>query len=389
MKILQYRIVYNLTRVAELWERCGRDSQSDTVHFGDPQWLLECFYDDRRQLEVCFVEHEGAIVGVAPFAVQSIPLKFQIGPVALGTMGLRRLRLLGGAPKFPDEAAAVDALFRELLQRRDFDVIWIETLRADSFIWSHLRTSPLVRQHFQLYRARGPVARPYINLRGSFKEYMGKFSPKTRETWRRRVKKLRTLGALDVARVSGVDDVESFVAIATKISRTTYQFRRLGLGLRDDDGIQRRLRLAAERGWLRSYLLSCGGKACCFMVGYQFRGRFYYADVGYDPAWRKWSVGTVLLLHVIEDLFSHDRPDTLDFGAGGEYKRHFGNDSYQEVEVFLFRRRVYPLTVAIVQRATDGVGAAIGRATGTLGLKSRLQRWLRGRADRVEEQRPE
>jgi hypothetical protein len=385
MEILRYRVVDSLSYVRSLWDKCAGAFQSETVHFSDPQWLLTYFQEEPGRLEACFVEHEGAILGVAPVAVQPIPLTLQLGPVTAATMGLRRLRLLGGAPNLPETAGAFDALFRGMLSRLDFDAVWMETLRADSFVWTYLRTSPLVRRHFHLYRARGPVPRPYIDLQGSFPEYMGRFSAKTRETWRRKVKKLRALGALDIARVSRVDDIDSFVAHSTAISRKTYQFNRLGLGLRDAGALRRRLQLAAERGWLRSYLLSCGGKPCCFMVGYQFRSRFYYADVGYDPAWGKWSVGTVLLLHVVEDLFSHDRPETLDFGPGGEYKQHFGNDSYLEVEVLLFRRRLYPLMVATLQRTCDAVGAAARRSTAAVGGKAQLRRWLQGRADRLQE----
>jgi Acetyltransferase (GNAT) domain len=389
MEISRYRVVDSLSRVVALWEKCGRDSQSETVHFSDPQWLLECFHEEPRQLEACFVEDDGAILGVAPFAVQAIPLKLRIGPLALGAMGLRRLRLLGGAPNLPDEIGALDALFREMLERPGFDAIWIEALRADSFLWTYLRTSPLIRRHLHLYRARGPVARPYIALRGSFEEYLQRFSRKKRQNIARDRRRLQALSGVEVVRVSSVDQVDSFVTAATEISRTTYQFKRLGLGLRDGDALRRRLRLAANRGWLRAYLQSCGGKPCSFVVGYQFNGRFYYADVGYDPAWSAWGVGTMLLLHIVEDLFTHDRPETLDFGPGGEYKQHFANASYSEVEALLFPRRAYPLTVAAAQRTCDAIGAAARRVTDTLGGKSRLRRWLRGRADRVQEDRPE
>jgi hypothetical protein len=258
-------------------------------------------------------------------------------------------------------------------------------MRTDSYAWTYLRASPLVRRHFHVYRVRGPVDRPYIDLRGSFEAYLAGFSAKTRETWRRKARRLQGQGTVDIARVSRAVDIDRFVVAATDISRRTYQFKRLGLGLRDGAALRRRLELAAARGWLRAYLLSCGGIPCCFMVGYQFRGRFYYADVGYGPAWSKWSVGTILLLHVVEDLFSHDRPQTLDFGPGGDYKRHFGNDAYPEVEVLLFPRRTYPLTVAAVRRACDGLGAVARQATTALGVTSRVRRWLRARAERTED----
>jgi CelD/BcsL family acetyltransferase involved in cellulose biosynthesis len=297
--------------------------------------------------------------------------------------------VLGGAPHLGEQARAFDALFGEVVRRRDFDALWMETLRADSFAWAYLRTSPLVRRHFHLYRARGPVARPYVDLRGSFADYMRRFSAKTRSTWRRKARRLEAVGVVEVVRATGLGDIERFLDGASEISRTTYQFNRLGLGLRDVDALRQRLELAASRGWLRCYLLSCGGTPCCFMVGYQIGGRFYYADVGYDPAWSKWSVGTVLLLRVIEDLFAHDRPSTLDFGPGGEYKHHFGNDSYLEVEVLLFPRRAYPLAVAALQRACDAVGAVARHAIASPLGKARWRRGGLGGGDGVRADEPE
>ena len=79
---------------------------------------------------------------------------------------------------------------------------------------------------------------------------------------------------------------------------------------------------------------------------------------------------------MIEDLYSRDTPESLDFGAGGEYKKQFGNDSYQEADLFLFRRRPYPLAVAALQRSCHLAARVADTTLGPLHLKEPIRRLL-------------
>src|SRR5207245_1880184 len=215
----------------------------------------------------------------------------------------------------------------------------------------YLCDSPLVGRNFYRSYSRLPLQRPFVRFVGSFDDYMRKFSPKTRETWRRKMKKLSSSGELKLVTVESPEDVDAFAEATVAVSHNTWQFNRAGRGVRDVDGFKRRLNLAASRGWLRSYLLTCGGIPCCFMGGFQYTGRFYYAEVGYDPAWKQFSAGTVLLLLVLQDLFERSTPQAIDFGDTGEYKFHFATDTYMEADFLLFRRGAYPFIAAGVHGA--------------------------------------
>ena len=103
---------------------------------------------------------------------------------------------------------------------------------------------------------------------------------------------------------------------AVAISKKTYQWHLLGLGLRKPDELERTLAAMARRGWTRCYLLECGGVATAFMIGYLYAGTYYYVDVGFDPDWEKWSVGTVLHLEVLRDLVGGNAARSFDFSSG-------------------------------------------------------------------------
>jgi hypothetical protein len=368
----------DLGSIPDAWRTCNREFTNDTVHFGDPEWLTECFSSDKASLQAFLLERGGGVVGVAPFLTATIPVTLGLGGIAFGAMPLRGLRLLGGCPNLPADRSVYDQLFRELASARQrHDAIWMECLRVDSFLWRYLHDSSIVRENFYLHCARGPTARYVVRPVGSFELYMRKFSASGRWHRLKEMKRLRAKGEVELVRCLGPDQVEAFVESAADLSRKTYQFRRLGLGLRDVESVKRKLRLAAERGWLRSYLLTCGGNACCFLVGYQHHGRFYYAEIGYDPAWSQFSVGRITILLALQDLLERDTPETIDFGEGGGYKEYLANDSYVEADVLLFGRRAYPLLAAALRRACEFTSRGVLALVEGLGLKKPLKRLLR------------
>ncbi len=157
-----------------------------------------------------------------------------------------------------------------------------------------------------------------------------------------------------------------------------YQWRLLDLGLRDAASLTARLTLAAERGWMCCYISYCRTVPVAFMLGYLYRGVYHYTDVGYDPDWAGWSVGSILQMEAMRDLLAReDRPDRFDFSTGhGSHKARFGNVSRRETNLLLLRRslcngwlvRLHTATAAIDRRAATVVDA--------LGVKAWLKRWL-------------
>ena len=133
----------------------------------------------------------------------------------------------------------------------------------------------------------------------------------------------------------------------------------------------------ARHGWMRSYLLVSNEQACAFVTGFQFGSRFYLDDMGYDPAWRDYSVGTVLQLLIIEDLFANQQPSVYDLGEYGPHKEEFGNDSYLQGKVLLFRRSAYTTLVRFGHaRCIEGTRLA-SQFLDRWGLKQRMKKMVR------------
>lgn len=361
-----------------LWKGfLGHHSNDDPMR--DPEWLRG-YFAEVQDVRFYSLYEGGRLCGLAPFLRKQWPMQWHLGPWVAAQFPLVRLRLLGSGFDFPPEPSAYDLLFRELAKAQDFQALYLEEIPLDSFLWIYLHESELIRKKFRLYQPRPAAPRPVLRLEGTFQQYMGKFNSKHRNTLNRKIKKLRdgALGEMRLVRYESPEEVPSFLAQAIEISRKTYQWARYGRGLSAVDKIRKRVMFAAQHGWLRSYLLFCGGEARAFLLGYQYGGRFVLDEIGFDPDLARYSVGTVLQMLTVEDLFVCNRPHLFDLQEYGAYKEALCTDSYLEGRLFLFRPGAYATLLRSGHRVCALVDRTISSALQRSNLKTRIRQKLRG-----------
>ena len=178
-------------------------------------------------------------------------------------------------------------------------------------------------------------------------------------------------------RVLHKEQVDSFVDQAVEISRKTYQWNLLGLGLRNPDELKEQLAFVADNGWLRSYLLLWNDVPCAFIIAFQYGSCCYLQEMGYDPRWRDYSVGKILHLKLIEDLFTYNRPDVYHLGEDGPHKQEFATEFCLHGRAFLFRPGAYGALVRAGDRACRALNRIISATLEHFELKGRLKRAIR------------
>jgi hypothetical protein len=379
-QILEVRFDADLNRVVKEWTECHRQFPGHTLH-GDPEWMEQRFKHEKEKLRIFLLEKGDQIVGAVPFVLNREQLACELGEFALAKFPLRILRLQGYIPSMPEDGTAYDQLMGEIL-RSDFDAIYMENVKTESFFGNYLRSSELVRRRFRFYTKRGPLPHSLIRLDGTFESYMKKFSAKTRKNRLREIRTLRERGRANLLRVSQASEIDAFLEAAYEISRRTWQFKHFGGGLavRDREVVSREMRFLAERGWLRSYVLKCDGVPCSFILGHQYGSTFFAESAGVDDTWRRYSVGTVMLLLALENLFKENPPEFYDFGTPVKFQEYFATESYPEARVWLFRRGAYPILVSSIYGACNAVSMSTGRLLDRLGVKSKLKQllWYKG-----------
>jgi Acetyltransferase (GNAT) domain len=374
-QIREVRMDQNLSSMIPAWKECNALFQDHSI-VCDPQWLQARCEIEKANIRAYLFERDARIMGAVPLEFYHHRLDCTLGDFTVLKVPLKMFRLLGNNPNLPSEESPHNQLFQQLLAL-EFDAIYMTGIKSDSFFWCYLRDSPLIKKHFYSYSVRGLLPHPFIRVRGSYSDYMQKFSSKSRNNISRQLKRLGDKGEVELVKVTKESEVGSFVAAAAEISRKTYQFRVLGIGIRNPEQLKNWLKWAAQQGWLRSYLLKCGGVPCAFQVAYQYNRTFFGLEVGYDPSWSKLGVGIVQQLLALKDLFKNDPPHICDFGGYADYKQFLANDATSEALIWLFRRRPYAFIALNTYRLFSETSKTAGGVLSRLNLKSKVKHLLR------------
>lgn len=267
-----------------------------------------------------------------------------------------------------------DALSKAALKDRRTQVVFFSGINAES------RQCRLRWRLSAIYYSPAVFPLHCVDLTGSLEEYLAKFSSSSRKHLRRDLSKFEELtGTKDVFReYRQPDEMADYHETARAVSKVTFQERLLGVGLPETPDFLEQLREQARQDSVRGYVLFDKNRPVAF-AHCSARGRHLsYEIVGYDPAYRDYSPGRILLYLLIMNLFRDRRFSLLDFGGGQAfYKGFFATHSQNCADVYYFRTT---LPNAIFIALHFGLAATSRAATvvaSKLGIKDKLKRWTR------------
>lgn len=236
------------------------------------------------------------------------------------------------------------------------------------------------RQGSYLRHASPPYPRYYIDLGGTFADYRKKFSAKTRSTLSRKVKKFAAHcgGELQWKVYRSRSELMEFHRLARSLSVNTYQEKLLDAGIPDGKAFLARLANLAETDAARGYLLFHGEVAVAYLCCPIKDGAVEYEYLGYDPAYRDWSVGTILQLLALESIFEERKWRVFDFTQGeSEHKRMFGTGSVLSADIYILRNTFRNAMLMRARHQVNRLSGWLGALLDRHGLKARARRALR------------
>src|SRR5689334_10624048 len=131
--------------------------------------------------------------------------------------------------------------------------------------------------------------RCFVDLRGSYEEYLRKFSAKSRGNL---LKKLRVFdqisgGRTDWRLYKTPEQMAEFYSHARKISANTYQETMFDMGLPQNDAFQREMVEAAARDSVRAYLIFLQNQPVAYLYCPVHEGAVIYMYLGYLKEYAK------------------------------------------------------------------------------------------------------
>jgi CelD/BcsL family acetyltransferase involved in cellulose biosynthesis len=175
--------------------------------------------------------------------------------------------------------------------------------------------------------------------------FISGLSHNRRSALKRKEKKLEKEHGFSFLSINDVGQLgeafDTFVALHQKLWRSRGfpgMFKRKDF-LEFHRNVARRL---FESGWLRIYFLSVKGKPVASLYGFQYAGKFYYYQSGFDPHWKGYGVGKILLNHTILEAI-RNKLNEYDFLRGEtDYKFDFTDT---------FRRTIHILAAQNTHKA--------------------------------------
>ncbi len=340
--------------------------------------ILRCSASTRPHVIV--VERNGIPDTILVGRATTTTLRHRIGYLSIPVSGVRVLDFVYGGllgDQSDENTRLIVNEIRRSLCGGEADVAVLSYVNTDLALFqmaAHV-DSALMRDNFRVTQIHCMMLVPKTP-----DEVFAALSREARKHIRADAKKFRTaFPDLRIARLEGPDRLEELIRDAEQVTAKTYQ-RGLGVGFSDAPIIREMLGLEARKGWLRGYVLYLGDQPCAYWIGSIYNGAFLSEYLAHDPAYGKYSPGTFLLMHGIEEL-CREGVAAIDFGIGDAlYKRRFGSKQWNESTVCLYAPRWTGMRVKALGTAALLVDRTIKALLEKTNLAGRIKKLWRQHA---------
>lgn len=227
----------------------------------------------------------------------------------------------------------------------------------------------------------GQYRRYYIDIQGSFSEYLGRLPSKERlELRRKRRRFAESSGGVQYYREYRLPgEMTEFYELSREISKRSFQGK-LGVGIPNSEKFRSDLVRLAGEGRVRGFLLLHRGCPVayeyCRVYGDCLTGEL----CGYDPEMRRSSPGSVLMFCILEQLFREQIFQYWDFGTGeAKYKAFLSTGSRTCADVYYLSRNIKNSGIIAAHCALRAAWWCTGATLDMMRLRSRLRKMLRTR----------
>jgi hypothetical protein len=347
VKIL--RNIEELEQIRSIWENSTWHPNSDMDFYltslkERPNILYPCIF---------LLLSNNIIEGMLVAKVEQRELRIGTRSKKFWTPKVRSLTVINGGILGKCTQLGYEVLFDNLilkLKQKEVDVVLFYMLEKASYLLHLAKTKPNIfcREHFITYSKHWRIYLP--NTYGVF---LDRLSRHRRHEIRRyqRVLEKQFSGLVEYKCYTGLENLDYICKELELIASKTYQ-RSLGKGFVNNNVYRSRLKLSAEKGWLRIYILYVEKKPWAFWIGTKYGNLLYLDFTGYEPRYKKYMPGTVLFYKMIEDLINIEVGE-IDFGLGdSEYKHTFGNRYWDECSIFIFAPKGKTILINLFRSCT-------------------------------------
>lgn len=265
------------------------------------------------------------------------------------------------------------------IKNREADIVFFESIRTDSDLYQVGLNLPGI-----LCKDFYPVTIPryMLTLPPTYDDFFigRKKKKKLRGLLRRLEKKFPD--KVEIKVFQKPEHVTQLCSDIETISKKTYQYA-LSEGFADNNETRCLLNIQASQNKLRDYILYIDNSPVAFLTGYSHGNIHYDTATGFDPQYKKFELGTILMFREIADLCEDENIAYIDNGQGDQwYKRRFCDLSWEEATFFIFAPTLTGMKLNALRVFTGFADHLGGKMLTSLNLKEKWAKYKRNVAQK-------
>jgi CelD/BcsL family acetyltransferase involved in cellulose biosynthesis len=250
--------------------------------------------------------------------------------LAVNFLSLRGEFLLGDADTLPFVTYVLEAM------RADDREIVLKSVPSGSRTRSEV--AQCARSAGYLVDETESRTSPYMEIAGSWEDYLATRTTKRVARWRKRVRKIENIDGMSVRRLDESDDVDSLVDAFIDVEARSWKERNgtsiRGRGLEDFYHVM--CGSLADLGWLHPVWLERERKMFAFVLGVVYGDVMYALKTSFDEKYGEFSPGTPLFHYLITDAFEMNLSRVDFLGEPSRWKSEWATGEREHVNLHLY-----------------------------------------------------
>lgn len=377
-EVLVVRNFEEIEAVRQIWEKIQAEEPHPRINADIDNYLIVLkATSDTLEPYIIVLKENGQPAAMLIGRIDKSCLKCAVGRRILFKPVLRQLSVVYGGVigKRAEQIGRVlvGELIKEL-RRGEVDAVFFNHLETDSSLYRVACKMPGLLSRCHLPRIEGHWRMTVPEDIGSFYQ---RLTRKHRSNLKRLVRKLERAfpNKVEVVTYRDQSELDTALKAVSEISATTYQYA-YGLGVVDNQETRTVLSQVARLGRLRIDILYINGEPASFQLAMKYGNTYFGDKIGFNPKWKKFRIGTVLFLRILETLCGDPSVEYYDFGSGDtEYKNSYCDTEWAEGSVYIFAPRFFPVLLNLILSITSAITILTGSIVTKLGIRNLVQRY--------------
>lgn len=339
MKIRVISTYEDILKLERKWRDLFKNSGTDNI-FTSWEWCMLWWkhFGKTEKLMVLTVEDNGEIIGIAPLMIIKGNYLTLWKPI---------IRFLGEEmmADYMDflilrEHKKVIGFILDFLKKMKWGRIELKRIPDSSLSWRAIKETLLTLKYPYLFLV--DCVSPYVKIEEKWEDYYKSLSKSLRQDIRITVNNLNRIGKISFRRCQG-NSLDSLLDEFYEMHKKRQSFK-AGKSLFEDRSkcnfFSDLALVFGGQGWADISLLQVNGTAVSFVFALKYDRIFYYWVPAINPEYRKYSIGKLHIIKLIERCFQENYRE-FDFMIGDEpYKLRWAKSTRKNYEIKIYRNNL-------------------------------------------------